>query len=328
MRKISKFLGALFFTFFTLSQLIAGSLKSIDHKNTHLIDVDIKRPQLTVLSNLVYSQPQIYGYENTSLQMDIMMPKDAKKPLPTLLFIPGGAFVSANINKNFQLKVDIAEAGFAVASISYRVVPSAIFPSQIEDAKSAVRFLRANAKRFNIDTENIAVMGSSAGGFFSAMVGVTNDKKEFDKGENLNYSSSVKAVVDLFGPSDLTQIGYGSPKFIQNLHYDSSSPESVLVNGMALIQRTSGGILTNPERAAKANPINYITNKTPPFLVMVGDADTRVAANQSELLHDALIEKGVDSTFYILKGAGHGDLPWAQTDVSNIIIEFLNKKLK
>jgi len=92
---------------------------------------------------------------------------------------------------------------------------------------------------------------------------------------------------------------------------------------MALIQRTHGGILTNPERAAKANPITYISDKTPPFLVMVGDEDNRVPANQSELLHDALIDKGVNSTFYILKGVKHGDAPWEQEAVSKIIIDFL-----
>ncbi len=328
MLNTSKFLGALLLIVSSFTHLSAGSLKTTDHKNTHVIDVKIKRPQLDVLSKLVYSQPKIYGYENTPLEMNIMRPNEAKKPLPTLLFIPGGAFVSANINKNFQLKVDIAEAGYAVASISYRVVPSAIFPAQLEDAKAAVRFLRANAKRFNIDPDNIAVMGSSAGGLFAAMTGLTNDMKEFDKGENLDQSSSVKAVVDLFGASDLTKIGYGAPKFIQDLHFDSSSPESVLVNGMALVQRTNGGILSNPERAAKTNPLNYITKKSPPFLVMVGDADKRVSANQSELLHDALIKKGVDSTFYILKGAGHGNLPWEQTDVSDIIVKFLDRNLK
>ncbi|WP_024953484.1 alpha/beta hydrolase [Sulfurospirillum arcachonense] len=326
MTNFSKFVGAILVT--SLVHLTAGSLKTTDHKNTHVIDVEIKRPQLDVLSNLVYSQPKIYGYENTPLEMNIMIPKGSKKPLPTLLFIPGGAFVSANINKNFQLKVDIAEAGYAVASISYRVVPTAIFPAPLVDAKSAVRFLRANAKRFNIDPDNIAVMGSSAGGLFAAMTGLTGDLKEFDKGDNLDQRSDVKAVVDLFGASDLTKIGYGAPKFIQDLHFDASSPESVLVNGMALVQRTNGGILTNPERAAKTNPINYITKESPPFLVMVGDADRRVAANQSELLHDALLEKGVDSTLYILKGAGHGNLPWEQTDVSNIIVKFLDKNLK
>ena len=81
-------------------------------------------------------------------------------------------------------------------------------------------------------------------------------------------------------------------------------------------------------RAAKANPITYISKKTPPFLIMVGDADNRVPANQSELMHDALISKGIDSTFYILRGAKHGDAPWEQEAVSKIIIDFLSKHLK
>jgi len=140
--------------------------------------------------------------------------------LNTVLFVPGGAFASANMSRNFQLKVDLAEAGYAVASIEYRVVPQAIFPSPLEDVKSAVRFLRANAKRFNIDPANTAVMGSSAGGYFAAMTGVTNSMKEFDQGENLDQSSDVKAVVDLFGPSDLTKLDLGASEEFKALHHD------------------------------------------------------------------------------------------------------------
>lgn len=330
MKTVSKLLSVVTLMAFC-SPLTAGTLVTTEHKNTHVINVDIKRPKLDYMRHLVYAQPPIYGFENKPLEMEIMKPEKLEtstKPLPTILFVPGGAFASANMSRNFQLKVDLAEAGFAVASIEYRVIPQAIFPAPLEDVKSAVRFLRANAKRFDIDSNNIAIMGSSAGGYFAAMAGVTNDNKEFDKGENLDQSSNVKAVVDLFGGSDLTKMDFGSPDKFKELHYDSSSPESVLVNGMALIQRTNGGILTNPERAAKANPINYISKNTPPFLVMVGDADNRVPANQSELMHDALIEKGIDSTFYILRGAKHGDAPWEQEAVSKIIIEFLNKNLK
>lgn len=330
MKTVSKFLSVVTLMAFC-SSLNAGTLVTTEHKNTHVIDVEIKRPKLDYFSHLVYAQPAIYGFENKPLEMEIMKPEKLEtstKPLPTILFVPGGAFASANISRNFQLKVDLAEAGYAVASIEYRVIPQAIFPAPLEDVKSAVRFLRANAKRFDIDSNNIAIMGSSAGGYFAAMAGVTNDNKEFDKGENLDQSSNVKAVVDLFGGSDLTKMDFGSPDKFKELHHDSSSPESVLVNGMALIQRTNGGILTNPERAAKANPINYISKNTPPFLVMVGDADNRVPANQSELMHDALISKGIDSTFYILRGAKHGDAPWEQEAVSKIIIDFLGKHLK
>ena len=330
MKTVSKLLGVATLMAFC-SSLNASSLATTEHKNTHVITVDVKRPKLDYIRHLVYSQPPVYGFENKPLEMEIMKPEkleSSTKPLPTVLFVPGGAFASANMSRNFQLKVDLAEAGYAVASIEYRVVPQAIFPSPLEDVKSAVRFLRANAKRFDIDSNNIAIMGSSAGGYFAAMAGVTNGMKEFEQGENLDQSSDVKAVVDLFGASDLTKLDFGAPEKFKALHHDSSSPESILVNGMALIQRTHGGILTNPERAAKANPITYISDKTPPFLVMVGDADNRVPANQSELLHDALMNKGVNSTFYILKGAKHGDTPWEQEAVSKIIIDFLGKHLK
>ena len=152
--------------------------------------------------------------------------------------------------------------------------------------------------------------------------------KEYDEGDYLDKSSAVSAVIDIYGPSDLTKIGVGYSKEEENLHYSASAPEAIWVNGLAVNNKTAAGILVHEERAKKANPLNFITKNTPPFLVMVGDKDIRVSPNQSELLHDALIEKGVDSTFYIIKGAGHGGTQWAQTEVSKILIDFLDKNVK
>ena len=114
----------------------------------------------------------------------------------------------------------------------------------------------------------------------------------------------------------------------ENLHYSASAPEAILVNGLSGNNKTAAGILVHEERAKKANPLTFISKNTPPFLAMVGDKDIRVSPNQSELLHDALIEKGVDSTFYIMKEAGHGGVKWAQTEVSKLLIDFLDKKVK
>ena len=311
----------------TVSHLNADALVTTQHKNTTVIDVTVKKPEVEFISHLVYSQPKIYGYSNKPLEMDIMRPV-TKELSPAVLFIPGGAFISSNKNKYFQTKLELAEAGYVVASIEYRLAPTVLFPEPLKDVKSAIRFLRANAKTFGIDPNRIAIMGNSAGGYLAAFSGVTNDMKEYDEGENLNQSSNVSAVIDLYGPSDVTKIGVGFSKEEENLHYSASSPESIWVNGLAGNNKTAAGILVNEERAKKANPLNFITQKTPPFLVMVGDKDIRVSPNQSEILHDALIEKGIDSTFYIIKGAGHGGPQWAQTEVSKILINFLDKNIK
>lgn len=310
-----------------VSHANADALVSTQHKNTTVIDIAVKKLEVESISNLVYAQPKVYGYNNKPLEMDIMKPK-SKELLPAVLFLPGGAFISSDKNKYLQTKLDIAEAGYVVASIEYRVAPTVLFPEPLKDVKSAIRFLRANATRFGIDPTRIAVMGNSAGGYFAAFTGVTNGMKEYEEGENLDQSSVVSAVIDLYGPSDLTKIGVGYSKEEENLHYSSSAPEAVLVNGLSANNKTAAGILVHEERAKKANPLSFISKNTPPFLVMVGDKDIRVSPNQSEILHDALIEKGVDSTFYIIKEAGHGGVKWAQTEVSKLLIDFLDKKVK
>jgi len=310
-----------------ISHMNADALVTTQHKNTTVLDIAVKKPEVEFISHLVYAQPKVYGYSNKPLEMDIMKPV-TKELSPAVLFVPGGAFISSNKNKYFQTKLELAEAGYVVASIEYRLAPTVLFPEPLKDVKSAIRFLRANAKQFGIDPNRIAVMGNSAGGYLAAFTGVTNGMKEYDEGDNLDQSSVVSAVIDLYGPSDLTKIGYGYSKEDENLHYSASAPEALWVNGLAGNNKTAAGILVHEERAQKANPLMFITKKTPPFLVMVGDKDIRVSPNQSEILHDALIEKGVDSTFYIIKGAGHGGTQWAQTEVSKLLINFLDKNVK
>jgi len=96
--------------------------------------------------------------------------------------------------------------GFAVAAVNYRLSQHAVFPAQIEDCKSAVRWLRANAARFAYDPSRVASYGGSAGGHLAAMLGTTGEVKALDVGAHLDQSSRVQAVVDFFGPTDFLQM--------------------------------------------------------------------------------------------------------------------------
>jgi enterochelin esterase-like enzyme/dienelactone hydrolase len=197
-------------------------------------------------------------------------------------------------SKDLCPAVSFLRDGFAVASINYRFSQHAIFPAQIEDCKAAIRWLRANATTYNIDSSRIGVWGSSAGGHLAAMLGTTGDVKEFDVGEHRDLSSRVQAVCDWFGPTDFTQMS----KFPSNIDHDAAgSPESLLIGGP---------VQQNREKAARANPITYVTKDDAPFLIMHGDQDPLVPMNQSELLYDTLKKAGVDATFQSVKGAGHG----------------------
>ncbi|TVX84126.1 alpha/beta hydrolase [Peribacillus simplex] len=305
---------------------VATPLTSAADNKAKMLEVSIKEPSVNLVSDVVYSQQPIYGYSNVPLEMDILQP-EGKKPLPAVVFVPGGGFMSANNDKSVQQRMSISEAGYVVASIEYRVTPQSTFPSPLEDVKAAIRYLRANAEKFNIDPENIVVMGSSAGGYLAAFAGTTNGLAEFDKGENLDQSSDVKAVIDLYGLSDLTRVGYGFSEEVQALHKSPSAPEGMWVNGPSVMS-PGGSIFDNLEKAAKANPITYITKDAPPFLIMHGDKDALVSPNQTEILHENLINKGVDSTYYVVKGADHGGTHWVQPKVTKILINFLDKHVK
>lgn len=287
------------------------------------IEVSIDKPGIQLISNVTYSQPSGFGYGSSPLKMDILRPMDNNK-YPAVVFITGGGFISANKDSYIQQRLAIAESGYVVASIEYRVAPLAVFPAPLEDVKAAVRFLRANSEKLNIDENNIAVMGDSAGGYLSAFVGVTNDVKKFDKGENLGQSSKVQAAIDIYGLSDLEQIASGFPKEIQELHKSEGAPEALWVRGPVLFRDPNAA----NKKYSEANPITYIDKELPPFLLMHGDEDKLVSPDQTKILHEALIKAGANSTRYVVKGANHGGIHWAQPKVVNIIIEFLNGSLK
>lgn len=207
--------------------------------------------------------------------------------LPLVIWIYGGAFLIGS--KDDTVPLELLAQGYAVASIGYRYSSEATFPAQVQDGKAAVRWLRANAARFALDPERFAVFGESAGGYLAAMLGTTGDIKEFDVGEHLDQSSRVQAVVDFYGPTD----------FLQNANAiaGARTPEAALIGGP---------ILDNKDKAAKANPVAYVTSDDPPFLVVHGDTDKQVPFSQSELLAAALKKANVPVTFYAVKGGGHG----------------------
>ncbi|AVQ22844.1 alpha/beta hydrolase [Fusobacterium nucleatum subsp. nucleatum ATCC 23726] len=290
------------------------------------LDVKLTRPQVSYTQNITYSQPLGKMNEVVKLEMDIIKPVTQNK-LPVVLFVTGGGFVGSLKSNYLQQRLEIAEAGYVVASIEYRKIPNGVFPEPLEDVKSAIRFLRANADKFGIDKNKIAVMGSSAGGYLVAMAGTTNGYKQFDKGDNLNQNSDVQAVIDIYGLSDLATVGEDFSKEIQEIHKSSAAPEALWLNGVVLSNEINS-VDNMPEKVKAANPMTYITKDTPPFLLLHGDKDILVSPSQTEKLHKALVTKGIDSTRYIVKGAAHGGEYWVQPEVMKVIINFLNKNLK
>jgi len=252
------------------------------------------------------------GHERQRL--DLFVPAGAMNPLPLIIWVHGGAWRGGSKENCPALRY--LERGYAVASINYRLSQHAIFPAQIEDCKAAVRWLRAHAKEHNLDPNRFAAWGSSAGGHLVALLGTSGNVKGLEVGENLEFSSRVQAVVDFFGPTDFTQMGRFSLPDAPFDHDSVDSPESRLIGG---------DIQQNKDKAARANPIIYVSKDDPPFLIMHGDKDNIVPYQQSELLRDALQKTGVPVTLKIVEGSGHG---FGGRDIDARVNEFFDKHLR
>ena len=251
------------------------------------------------------------GHERNKL--DIYLPRDIKdkSPLPLIVWVHGGAWRGGS--KDRCKAVRFIEKGYVVASINYRLSQHAIFPAQITDCKAAIRYLRANAKKYNIDPDRIGVWGSSAGGHLVALLGTSGKVKKFDIGPNLRYSSTVQAVCDFYGPTNFAKMS----SFHSTMDHDApDSPESKLIGGP--VQET-------PEGVRNADPITYVTKDDPPFLIVHGDKDPLVPHNQSEILYHALKKANVSAKLHTVKNGGHG---FRDTKVDKMVNDFFEKTLK
>lgn len=224
-----------------------------------------------------------------ALKLNIIRPKTIpSEPMPVVVYIHGGGWQNGSAERGIGQLAGFARRGYFGASIEYRLSDEATFPAQIEDAKCAIRFLRAKAAEYNLDPDRIGVWGGSAGGHLAALLGTSGGIKELEgSGGHATFSSRVQAVCDWFGPADLA------------LMLEPSSPKAVA-------KMLGGTPAKIKEHVAAASPITHVSKDDPPFLIMHGDQDPVVPFRQSVLMHEALKKAGVESTLHIIAGAGHG----------------------
>jgi acetyl esterase/lipase len=254
------------------------------------------------------------GHERHKL--DLYLPEKAGGPLPLIIWVHGGGWQNGSKDGCPPLRGGYIERGYAVASINYRLSGHAVFPAQIEDCKAAIRWLRAHAKEYGLDAKRFGVWGSSAGGHLVALLGTSGEVKEFDVGAHLDQSSRVQAVCDYYGPTDFT-VFVSTPGYER--HATADAPEAKLIGG---------AVLENKAKAARVNPITYVSKDDPPFLIVHGDQDPTVPINQSQLLFEALKKTGVSAHFHTIHGAGHGGPGFAGQDISEMVAAFFDERLK
>ena len=268
-----------------------------------------QRPKLPEGVKVLRDQAYLPGGHERH-KLDLYLPAKADRPLPVVVWIHGGAWRAGD--KKFCPGLFLTGKGFAVVSINYRLSQHAVFPAQIHDCKAAIRWLRAQAKKYNLDPHHIGVWGGSAGGHLVALLGTTGNLKELDGKEgNLEQSSKVQCVVDWFGPTDFRK---PTPR--------SDDPKSVVA---ALL---GGPPSKEKKKAVLASPLAHVHKDCPPFLIMHGDRDKVVALSQSKSLAEALEKVKVPVTLVVLEGAGHGGPEFRNEASRKRIEEFFTRYLK
>lgn len=258
------------------------------------------------------------------LQFDVAIPP-GDGPFPCVVMFHGGAWQFGGRGdfsvgrkdpdgKQLPSWIEVAaDKGYVAVSVSYRLAPKHKFPAMIEDCRSAVRFLRANAKAYNIDPDKFAALGFSAGGHLALLCGLADKSAGFDVGENLDVSGKVQCVIDFFGPTDLSL--YAATPGIEDGY---------------IVPVLGKGVKTDPAAVYKrASPLGYVSRDAPPTLILHGNLDWIVPIKHSEMLQQAMTDAGAKVEMVTVQFGGHGG--WSDREMARPLaatFKFLDTHLK
>lgn len=304
------------------------------------INPGTKKPGINVIGPVFYSRGLPSLTEGTTdLAMTFIMPGQPPREvmenpnvefegtettvlpkLPTILWIPGGGWRGQSRDQMLCELGYFCEHGYVVACIDYRTSAQAKFPAQIEDVKTAIRFLRAKGAPYWVDPERIAVMGRSAGGHLTTMAAMNLDDHE--TAEWSGYSSHVKCGVDLFGPVEMAQMVERSKQLVQQPGYRWNRMEQT--HEYALLGNVE------PETVRAADPSAMVHPGMAPLLIMHGNQDPLVPWESSQSFYEQVNRVCGEgrADFCILEGAGHGTDEFWQTETKEVILRYLDEKLK
>jgi acetyl esterase/lipase len=261
--------------------------------------------------NLVYCQ-----IGERQLHIDAFLP--AKKQMgstPAVLIVHGGGWRSGNRSQHIPLAQHLAALGYATFTVEYRLSTEAFYPAAVNDIKSALQWMRANAKRFNIDPDKFAVLGFSAGGQLAALTGVTSGLTKFDQNDcNKTQSSAVQAVIDIDG----------TLSFVHPEAWESQNPQTVGASAWWIgYPRTERCDLWEDAR-----PFNYADSNTVPFLFLNSSVE-RMHAGRDDF-KKLMDKKGIYTQIVNFENTPHSFClyrPWFDPMVGNIN-SFLTKVFK
>ncbi len=267
----------------------------------------------------------VYGKSGgVDLMLDVARPIKGKGPFPAVVCLHGGGWQLGHRAGHHGTMRMLARNGYVAVSVGYRLAPKHRWPAQIEDAKCAVRYLRARAKELDVDPTRIGALGDSAGGHLALLLGLMDGKDGMEgTGGHAKQSSKVQAVVNYYGPTDLRT-------------WAPTALGDVMLRGATKGKKDGNGLLedlvgTSDRKAAvmkRLSPIAYVDGKDAPVLTFQGTEDPLVPLSQAEALHAALRKVKVPEKLEVLKGKGHG---WGGKDkerTDRLAVQWFDKHLK
>ncbi|MDO5425026.1 MAG: alpha/beta hydrolase [Eubacteriales bacterium] len=266
--------------------------------------------------NVLYLPNIVYDCKDgQELRLQILQPSVFSEPdrqFPCVVFVQGSAWMPQNIYMNVANLGKLAAKGYVCAIVEYRHSGIAHFPAQIIDAKNAIRFLKKNCSQYQIDPEQVIIMGDSSGGHTSVLAGMTANTALLDE-PSYPESCQVKGIVDLYGAVEVT-LPYGYPT-TEN-HQMADSPEGMLM-GYEIRGREG--------EASIANALSYVGETFAPMLILHGTKDKTVFCEQSVRLYRALKEQGKDVELYLVRGADHGGAAFWSEEAVELYHRFIQR---
>jgi acetyl esterase/lipase len=281
--------------------LCAGLLLSVSPLFSYAGDL---RP-LTVIRDVEYAR-----IGEHVLKLDLHVPN--KKPRSALIvWVHGGAWRSGS-RSNMPL-ANLVEAGYAVASVDYRLSTQAQFPAQIHDLKASIRFLRGHAHQWELPSKKIVIAGDSAGAHLASLVGVSNRHPELEGeiGNDRAQNSDVQGIISFYGAANLTTI------------LGQSTPHGLKVRVPALDLLLGGQPTNVVDLARLASPVFHVDRHDPPLLLFHGDQDPQMPINQSHELDGAYRHVKAPVQFEAVHGAGHGGAAFYDAERLALVKAFL-----
>lgn len=271
------------------------------------------------MDTIYHPDVEYMNVDGISRVLQILVPRKRvmdNEKYPLIVYVQGSAWHKQNVYQHVGQLNYLCKQGFVIAIVQYRESDLAPFPAQIEDTKTAIRFLRKNKEEYFIDENNVFLFGDSSGGHVALVSGMNHKNDLFQGNLYLDYSTQVNAIIDFYGVVDITMED-GFPT-TEN-HQQPNSPEGYLIG--------KKNVLEHLDIALQTNPIHYINEDIPPILMAHGTKDRLVAFKQSVNLYQALKENNKEVIFYRMKGADHGGPMFFCDDMLDEVIKFIKRNL-